>query len=256
MSGFTRTAKPSPLLRHPYLQSLEEPQEWFLEELVNSGQFWTHPDGSYCVTNGAHLVEFFSANAAITDQRLRDFCDQHGVSEALVKSFDRDLVRSFELLGWTASVAAHLFRKRASRDHKAVHGAEMHAATSSDVDAIWRINTDFFASATEIAHMAQAGTLWTVRVTGDIVGCGTSIPVIAGGDAVDVGMMVAPHLRRRGLGTYIASEVANRIERAGLRPICGCAVSNTASKLALESAGFVSDHQLLSVKRACRRQSV
>jgi len=63
---------------------------------------------------------------------------------------------------------------------------------------------------------------------------------------VDIGMMVAPSFRRRGLGTHIVSEIANRIEKAGLRPICGCGAANTASKSTLEKAGFVSENQLMS----------
>ncbi|SDX91687.1 Protein N-acetyltransferase, RimJ/RimL family [Ruegeria halocynthiae] len=246
MSGFTRSPDPSLQLRQQYLESLEEPQEFFLEELVGLGQFWTHDDGSYAVTHGKTLVEFFSPNPKNSTSLLLHLHDQDGYSTALVKSYDLDLVRSCKELGWIASVGGFLFRKRETRTRTAFHNVEMSAATPVDVDPLWEVNDDFFARQAEITSLAETGKLWTVRVDGEITGCGVSNRFIEDSDAVDVGMMVAPSLRRRGLGTHIVSEIANRVESAGLRPICGCGASNTASKATLEKAGFVSEHQLLS----------
>ena len=39
MSGYTHSPDPSPQLRQQYLKSLEEPQEFFLEEMVGLGEF-------------------------------------------------------------------------------------------------------------------------------------------------------------------------------------------------------------------------
>ncbi len=246
MSGFTRSPEPSLLLRRQYLQSLEEPQEFFLEELVESGQFWTQEDGSYGVINGNVLVEFFSADPTNSKRLLSDFRDLHGFSTALVKSYDRHFVRPCEELGWTGSVGGFLFRKREPRDQIAFPNAEMRAAKPTDLAALWAINDGFFASEGEIAGLAESDKLWTVRVDGRVAGCGVSNRFIKDCEAVDVGMLVAKGFRQRGLGTYIVSEIANRIERKGLRPICGCGARNLASKATLERAGFVSDHQFLS----------
>lgn len=246
MSGFARSSQLSPLLRRQYLASLEEPQEWFLEELVGLGQVWTHEDGSYGVTNEKILVEFFSADPTNAEKLLHDFWGQHCFSTALVKSYDYDFVRSCENLGWTSSVGGFLFRKRKPRGQAAFDGAEIRSTTPTDVHVIWQINDNFFDNEDEVANLAVSNKLWTVTVDGEIAGCGVSNRVIKKSDAVDVGMMVASKFRRRGLGTYIVSEIADRIEREGLRPICGCGASNLASKATLEKAGFVSDHQLLS----------
>lgn len=245
MSEFTHSPEPSPQRQH-YLQSLEEPQEFFLEELVGLGQFWTHHDGSYGVTNGKTLVEFFSPDTENSTKHLRHLHDQDGFSSALVKSFDHHFVRACEELGWKASVGGYLFRKREAHTHIAFQNAEISPATPIDVHPILAINDDFFENEGEIARLVETDKLWSVRVDGEIAGCGVANQFIEGSDAVDVGMMVAPDYRRKGLGTYIVSEIANKIEREGLRPICGCGASNAASKATLEKAGFVSDHQLLS----------
>lgn len=151
-----------------------------------------------------------------------------------------------EIVGWTTSVGGFLFRRRETRTHKTFQNAEISAATPIDIHSILAINDDSFENEGEIAGLIETDKLWTVRVDGEIAGCGVVNQFIEGHDAVDVGMMVAPDYRRKGLGTYIVSEIANKIEREGLRPICGCGASNAASKATLEKAGFVSDHQLLS----------
>lgn len=246
MSDFTFSPQPSPLLRQQYLGSLRESQEWFLEALVEVGEVWTHDDGSYGVTHENTLVEFFSADPGLSQKRLYAFWEQRGFSTALVKSFDDGLVRSCEGLGWTATVGGFLFRTRKKHHHAAFERAEMHAATPADIHMLWQINDGFFDSKDEVTDLVGSNKLWTVRVDREIAGCGVSNRVIADGDAVDVGMMVAPSLRRRGLGTYIISEIADRVEQEGLRPICGCGAGNVASRATLENAGFVCDHQLLS----------
>ena len=246
MAIFTRSPDPSPQLRQKYLKSLEEPQEFFLEEMVGLGEFWTNDDGSYGVINGTSLVEFFSPEPKNSTRLLRSLHGQSGFSTALVKSFDRAFVQSCQKLGWHGSVGGFLFRKRESHTQITFNNADISAAIRNDVEPLWEINEDFFESQTEIAALASKDKLQTVRVDGEIVGCGVSNRFIEDSDAVDIGMMVAPNFRRKGLGTYIVSEIANKAEQFGLRPICGCGASNTASKATLEKAGFVSEHQLIS----------
>ena len=246
MAKFTHSPDPSPQLRQQYLKSLEEPQEFFLEEMVGSGEFWTNDDGPYGVINGTSLVEFFSLEPENSTRLLRSLHEQHGFSTALVKSFDHAFVQSCQKLGWQGSVGGFLYRKRESGTHITFDNAEISAAIPTDVEPLWEINEDFFESQGEIATLASKEKLWTVRVDGEIAGCGVSNRFTEDSDAVDIGMMVAPNFRRRGLGTYIVSEIADKAEQCGLRPICGCGASNTASKATLEKAGFVSEHQLIS----------
>ncbi|MGR3501479.1 GNAT family N-acetyltransferase [Pseudaestuariivita sp.] len=228
------------------MSALAEPQEYFLEELVRSGQFWVTDDGSYGVTSGKSLVEFFCADPAISAGILRQLQKQAGLSTALVKSFDGDFKQACAALGWTGSVGAFLFRERHAYAPTVFPDADKSAAQHGDLDELWEINHDFFESRDEIAALADSNKLWTVRVGGKIAGCGLSNRFHEESPAVDIGMMVAPGFRRKGLGTHIVIEMANRAEQAGLRPICGCAASNAASKATLEKAGFVSAHQLMS----------
>ncbi|WP_425040321.1 GNAT family N-acetyltransferase [Primorskyibacter sp. S187A] len=246
MSAFAQSSQPTHDLRQAYLSSLPEPQEWFLEELVEAGQFWTHEDGSYGVLHGQTLVEYFSADAAHAGELLSALHDQTSFSMALAKSFDRPFVQSLKQLGWAASVGGHLFRKRSAYDRTDIAAAQIRPATQDDVQSHWHINDDFFETEDEVRALADRGRLLTVTMDREIAGCGVFQRVIADRDAVDIGMMVAPNVRRKGLGTFIVCAMADRVEAEGLRPICGCGARNTASKATLEKAGFVSNHQLLS----------
>lgn len=246
MLAFTQTARPLSTLRRQYLAALDEPQEWFLEELVGLGTVWAHEAGTYGVINEQTLVEFVSAEPTQMGKRLHDFQYQNGFSKALVKSYDHDLVRSFIHLGWAAVVGGILFRKRVSCRQAVFDSAQMRAAISTDVRAIWQINDAFFDSEDEVANLVSSNKLWTVTVGGEIVGCGITNRVAKNCNAVDVGMMVAKNFRRKGLGTYIVNEISNKLEAEGLRPICGCGASNVASRATLVKAGFVSEHELLS----------
>ncbi len=246
MPAFTRTAQPSPGLRRQYLASLDAAQELFLEEMVQAGQVWTHQDGSYAITKGQSLVEFVSADPGNTTALLDVFKNLRLISTALVKSYDHALRRSCAQLGWLGTVGGVLFRKRVARGQVAFDGAKLTATASADVAALWAMSDGFFDSKDEVARLARSNKLWTAKLGDTIAGCGLANRIFPDTDAVDVGMLVAPTCRRKGLGTYIVSAISDRLEGEGLRPICGCGASNAASKATLEKAGFVSEHQLLS----------
>ena len=63
----------------------------------------------------------------------------------------------------------------------------------------------------------------------------------------DLGMMVTPDHRGRGLATDILNRLFAISTHAGLRPICSTTVDNTNAQRAIVRAGFVSRHRLLSV---------
>jgi GNAT superfamily N-acetyltransferase len=70
--------------------------------------------------------------------------------------------------------------------------------------------------------------------------------VIPGRDAVDVGMVVAKPFRRQGFGAYIIRHAKAHVLTRGLRPVCGCAFENRASRKTLERAGFVCSHCMMA----------
>lgn len=66
-------------------------------------------------------------------------------------------------------------------------------------------------------------------------------------DVVDIGMMVSPEYRGRGLATEILRRLARWGLEEGLRPICSTTVDNVASRKAIVRAGFSADHRIVDI---------
>ena len=122
----------------------------------------------------------------------------------------------------------------------------MRSAARADVTAIADLDAEFFANHDEIRRYLDLGGLWVLETRANrVVGCGVAEPVLPGGKAIDIGMVVAPDFRRRGYGAFIIAQLKFDLLSKGLRPICGCAIDNVGSQRAILNAGFAPDHRLL-----------
>jgi len=63
----------------------------------------------------------------------------------------------------------------------------------------------------------------------------------------DLGVIVSPEHRGRGLAPHILSRLKERCESSGLVPICSTTADNEAAQRAILKAGFVPRHRLLEV---------
>lgn len=247
MSAFLQVAGLPPSLRSQYLASLPEPQEWFLEDLVRSGDVWEAPGAAYAVFHGAKLVEFYAQDAAAAHIHLSALARLRPFKEVLCKSFDHAVMDAGTKLGWDLAETGFLFRKRnpVSLDRPAAF--QLKRARSADLADVWRTGPDFYDSEEEVGQLFRSDGLWVAINDGQLVGSGVMIPIDATGEVVDVGMVTRPNQRNRGYASLIVSELAHMLERQGKRPICGCGDSNLASKAALQNAGFVSEHRLVRI---------
>jgi GNAT superfamily N-acetyltransferase len=245
VAGFSRVAKPLAVLRRAYLASLPEPQEWFLEELVRDGETWQLGEAGYAVIRGDRLVEFYAEDRTDGPALLRDLMRHRPFDSALCKSFDAGLMEAAKALGWQRVETGFLFRKRVPVSAPRPPGFRLARAQRRDVSEIWQTGQDFYDSAAEVVQLFQDGALWAAFNDAQMVGSGVTLPIDGSGAVVDIGMVVRAERRGAGLGRAIVCALADRLEREGKRPICGCGQSNHASKGALENAGFVSEHRLV-----------
>ena len=230
------------------MENLVEPQEWFLEELVQNGQTWTIPSVAYGVISSQTLVEFFvveshSHQAPILFDTLRQ---QTSFKKVLAKSFDHQLLELAENSGANPIRTGYLFRKFSPPSISAAVDVVLRQSTLRDLAKIWEMNEDFFDVFDEITHLDSTGNLWVLERKGEILGCGVTTRVIKNKDAIDLGMLISPTHRNQGYGSYLVSSLAVQAIASGLRPICGCAEHNLASRMTLQKAGFVSDHRLVN----------
>lgn len=61
----------------------------------------------------------------------------------------------------------------------------------------------------------------------------------------DIGMIVAEEYRKKGVGTYIITQLKEHCYRNNLKPIACCNIKNIASKNTLEKSGFISRHRIV-----------
>lgn len=221
-----------------------------MESLVSGGTTLTYESFAYAVVSGDTLVEIYVTpeHAHKLVELFQLVIDEHPIKAVLCKSYDTQLL--YAALSKDAKVVTggYLFRRVVDvPQERTAEGVFFRAADQSDVKAVMHINDDFFESIEEINDYLHSGGLFVLESNQGIVGCGIGKAVVPGRVDMDIGMLVAPSHRNRGFGRHIVRCLKDHFLQQGLRPICGCGASNFASKRALEKAGFVSDHRLLSI---------
>ena len=202
------------------------------------------------MVEGGTIVEFFAhgANLRRSGLGLQRVVVQVTARTALVKTFDMRMLAAVLSLPGRAATVGHLFRGfRNDRPH-GVPGLNARLADEWDIDTILRIHDGFFDSVDEIkGYLGTGGLLLCSSNRGELLGCGVFRRVIPGLLDADVGMVVAPAHRGKGVGSAIAATTGAWCHRAGLRPIAGCGANNQASRRALRRAGFAETDALIEI---------
>jgi GNAT superfamily N-acetyltransferase len=241
-------------LRAAYLRSLGESQELFVEHLVRGARkaALIRADRviGYAAVHESTLVELFveEAELLVLDAAFGIVFDHFRVTRALCKSFDSQMVTAASRRPARVKTIGHLFRRLVASGVSAAPGLVPRRGTERDVEAVLSIHDGFFDDPSEIEGYARAGGLFLYASReGGLVGCGVFTRIVPEQSYVDVGMVVAPDHRRRGIGAQIVAHVTSVCVDAGWRPVCGCDAENVASRRTLERAGFRTAHSLLEL---------
>jgi RimJ/RimL family protein N-acetyltransferase len=230
---------------------MPEPQELFLEDMVQRGDAWLidAPEG-YAVTCEGMLVEFHVAPSG-EDARLAAFdavVAASGVHGVYLKSFDGVLLALAGCRAGPLSEVGLLFRRCEPVTLPELPALRLRPAAQDDLPAALGLDPEFFDDLEEVAFYAGSDDAELILFHGEdgvLAGCGISRTVVAGRPGTDIGMVVAPDRRGRGVGTAIVAAMRDRVAARGGRAICGCDIDNIASRRCLERAGFRTDHVLL-----------
>jgi RimJ/RimL family protein N-acetyltransferase len=240
-------------LRRAYMDSLSEPQELYVEQLVAMGRAYSLGlDGEevgYGVVADESVVEFYVDDRGIDTMPtlFRTLIANSGATGALCKTFDTRMMAAVACMPARTRTSGYLFR--VIRDHGFVGDPDIRPrfGTLTDVDSVLSIHDGFFTDRSEIERYVTDGRMYLYEAaSGDLLGCGILTRFVPDLGAVDVGMVVAPAHRRRGVGTHIVAHLKHRCLEVGDRPICGCSADNEASRRALENAGFTTLHSLIN----------
>jgi ribosomal protein S18 acetylase RimI-like enzyme len=242
--------------RSERLDRLAEPQELFVEGEVAKGTAFVlgcegdhaRPLGYAVVDREGCLLEvgLEERTTTLAPEVLTALRTAAGVRAILAQSFDPLLMSAGLRFGGSPETRGILYRR--VRDTELASRGDVLAAPAGaeDVDAVAALGADFFDDAAEVEAYRALGGLMVYRdARGELLGAGVMKRAIPARTAVDLGMVVAPAYRRRGLGVHIVRHLKRHCVEQGLRPVCGCDVANVASQRTLERAGFASVHTLL-----------
>ena len=243
-------------LRERHFASLREPQVHYLEQRVVAAHSLRigpadAPLGYMAIDDGA-VVEFHATDALLPQLSEAFYAAAAfgGASSAIVESYDP--------LGLAAATGRPTQVKTVGVNCTAWSderfepppGFVPRLAGPGDFDFLTELAPGLFEHPDEeIPRRLAAREIVLYELEGTPVGCGTSTPVRLGADAFDIGVGVHPDWRRRGLGEQIIRHLKHRcLTELGVRPVCGCAVENVASRRTLERAGFLTAHRLLELR--------
>lgn len=239
-------------LRMSYLNGLSESQEFMLESLVQSGRYFlfgpkTAPFG-YAATKGKTIVEFFVRDFMLgeTSSLMKELLSISGTNQVLCKSFDSVMVGAAAFQPCEVKTAGLLFRKRLYVQQAWDPHIRLQLGTEGDIPSILQMHDHFFSGPEEIlSYLKEDGLFLYKNETEELVGIGIMKRIITWKNDFDIGMVVSPRYRRRGLGSAIVAHLREHCISKGYHPVCGCSADNEASKRSLEKAGFVCDYRLL-----------
>jgi len=239
-------------LRNEYINTLPEPQEYFLEQLVQAGKIFLVETESqktigYLVLNGSTVVELFinSGNEGYIPFILTQAAQNLAARTILVKSFDPlyAYLEEFSLGG--RETVGLLFRGYSTDPIKIFSELCINNLSVSEIEEVMSINDGFFDDESEVHKYILSKSVFSYRNNeGELLGCGILSRVIEGREAVDIGMLVSLPHRNQGWGTHVARHLKHICLERGDRPIAGCDIENVASRKALEAAGLRTQHQL------------
>lgn len=239
--------------RMAYLTSLPFFQELYVEWLVERSSLYTlyYQDvdvGYVCISDKKILVEFFiRAPYLYLKEELFD---------ALIKELNpqKAYVKSFDCLFLACCIAFHkkckplglLFRHINERIvYSKDPGFSVKIADDSDYSFLAAQGNDLYENEEELNRLVGNRNIYMYRLGNELIGCGLKIRVHARFDYYDIGMWVKPEYRGKGYAKQIIGDLKQICHREHVKPICGCAIENVASRKVLEANGMNSVHHLL-----------
>jgi GNAT superfamily N-acetyltransferase len=244
--------RPPPQLREVYFRSLAEPQVHYLEQRVAAAQRFVvrlgASDVGYAAIHDGAIVEFFVADSLLPQlgEVFYAAAEEGGAGSAVIKSYDPLMLAAAS--DRPVRVAAIGVNCTSWSDARFVPAAGFAARPGGpdDLPIVQAVGPGLFERPEDIPHDLETGRITIYELNGEPVGCGVLSPVREGADALDIGVGVLPAWRRNGVGEQIVRHLKLVcLRELGMRPVCGCAVENVASRRTLERAGFLTRHRLL-----------
>ena len=242
-------------LRNDYFRSMGEFQELYVELAVAHSDCYVFQEEDrtlgYAISNKEGvLFEFFVINAFLSESNriFRQLVKELAISEIYCKSFDTLLLSNCLMCSLPYSVLGVLFRDFA--EPKIDKDPELIMERVKLSSAAFLLSQDdsikeLFDTAQQLTDFIQREHVFTFHKKDDFVGCGMMIRTHPDWEYCDLGIWVHPSKRGNSIGSQTLQQLREFALEAKMKPSCGCAVENIASRKAIEKSGFVSRYNLI-----------
>jgi RimJ/RimL family protein N-acetyltransferase len=250
-----------PSLRADYLRTLVAPVDGMWEGAVIAQAAWWE------IYEDEHQVGFFCLDADQTLLRFHLLDDYQSRAQAIFRWLvaTRHIQRAIAGTNEPAYLSLCLDMQRAITPHSYLFRDSRVAEPEPGLtpDSFAMADREEFAAFANFYRENVAGTGEWVEpflrerlARGELFGLFDRQRIVAAGECIpspsqppfaDLGMVVAQAERGRGLGTAMLGYLKQHCYALGYRPICSCAADNAASKRAIEKAGFISEHRLVTI---------
>ncbi len=180
-------------------------------------------------------------------QIIKTLIDEYRVEEALVATFESSLLAA--CIDAQKKISTHCFlwndQQRVEPPAPPFDDLSFRHATMNDLDTI----TDHFETPFEGYYegVIDRQQLFVFYSGSALLGAGECRRNQGQIQFGEVGIMVVPEHRRKGIATYVLAQLKQVCYQTGITPIALCDVENIASQRALKKAGFVSRQRILSI---------
>lgn len=252
-------SSPLPDLKTTWLQTLTAPQDGMWESFTNHAQHWQIQQdeaiiGYAAVNEEACLLQFYLKPEWRPDGLpiFAAFIEAQNIRTALIGTNNPHCLSLALHFQKQVEVDTYLFSDFFPTEPKEING-DLRFAKKSDLSRIVDFCYMSMGAPREwlkgyIGDLIAKGEIQLLEEGGDIMGTCEVRKSESNPQVADVGMVVAPAQRKRGVGTYLLGRAKATALAWGRRPICSCEKGNIGSLKSIQKNGFRSVHQILRMK--------
>ena len=247
-------------LKQAWLKSLTAPQDGMWESFTDQAKHWLiqlnqETVGYTCVNEENTLLQFYlqpqflNEGAAI----FKTFIQQQKITQAIIGTNNPICLSLILHLNQSVQVHTYLFKDFSASAPTTNQDIAVVMAKSKDLLKLIAF-CNYSVGAPEqwlkvyLGDLIEKGEIFILEDAGEVVGTCEVRKSASNPDVADLGIIVSPDHRKKGLGTLLlgkAKEIALQWKKS---PICSCEKDNLGSLKAIQNNGFRSIHQMLLVE--------
>lgn len=212
--------------------------------------------GYFVLDNNSALLQFYvrKTYGDVLSQVFKDCLKNYSIEHALVSTYDPIFLSLCMEESRNIEINSILYRGiNTGIIKKPLDAIEAIYAHESDFDAVIKYHEDKVDITGEwlleyCRNLISKGGLVLYKIGADIIGTGEMRVSISSPEFCNVGMTVDKDLRRKGIGSYILSDIKVMANEKSLKVICSTSIDNVASQKTILKSGFFPYNRILDVQ--------